>query len=148
MGRPLRMAPGNFVYHLLTHANDRLTLIAVVAFCQFLLAAAPFDNGGADHLQKRIESFKRAFEQQEFDTLLSMYAERSRSTKISSHSEWERLKAEWRVFVEQNHPISTIKGIAIEGDRAIVKKDASIQFLDGNREHTELFDLWIFENGD
>jgi hypothetical protein len=124
-------------------------LVAVVALlCPILLAAAPLENHKEDHLQKRIESFYRAFEKQEFDTALGMYSEKARSTVIPSQSERERLKVEWGLFVEQNHPIFTIKSITIEGARAIIKMDASIQLPNGNREFTELFDLWIFENGD
>jgi hypothetical protein len=123
-------------------------LVAVVALCPVLLATAPPENLEEGHLQKRIENFYRAFEEREFDTALAMYSEKAKSTVTPSHSERERLKAEWGLFVEQNHPISTIKSITIEGARAIIKMDASIQLPNGNREYTELFDLWIFENGD
>ena len=124
-------------------------LVAVVALlCPILLAAAPLENLEESHLQKRIESFYRAFEKQEFDTALVMYSEKSKSTMIPSHSERERLKVEWGLFVERSHPIFTIKSITIEGARAIVKNDASVQLSNGNRHHDTLFDLWIFENGD
>ena len=123
-------------------------LVAVVALCPVLLAAAPLENLEEGHLQKRIENFNRAFEEREFDTALAMYSEKSRSTMIPSHSERERLKVEWGLFVERNHPISTIKSITIKGTRAIIKMDASIQLPNGGREHEELYDLWIFENGD
>ena len=113
-----------------------------------LLAAAPLENVEEGHLQKRIENFNRAFEEREFDTVLAMYSEKSRSTMITSHSERERLKVEWGLFVERNHPISTIKSITIKDTRAIIKMDASIQLPNGGREHEELYDLWIFENGD
>jgi hypothetical protein len=77
-----------------------------------------------------------------------MYSETKKSTMIPSHSEREKLKAEWGLFVERNHPIFTIKSITIEGVRAIVKTGGSIQLPNGNREQAELYDLWVFENGD
>ena len=123
-------------------------LVAVAALCPILLAAAPIENLDENHLKRRIENFYRAFEEREFDTVLAMYSEKARSTVVPSHSERERLKVEWEIFVERNRPIQTIKSIAIEGVRAIVKNDASIQLPNGNRQHDELFDLWILENGD
>ncbi len=113
-----------------------------------LLAAAPLENLVEDHLRKRVESFYMAFEKQEFDMALGMYTEKARRRVIPSLSEEKRLKEEWRLFVEHNKPISTIKSITLEGARAIIKMDASIELPNGNREYTELFDLWIFENGD
>lgn len=123
-----------------------LLVVGMVLF-PALLAAAPVESLDEDHLRKRVEAFHQAFQTQEFDTALGMYTEKARQRVIPSLSEEKRLKEEWRIFVEQNHPISTIKGITLEGVRAIIKTDASIQLPNGNREHTELFDLWIFENG-
>jgi hypothetical protein len=123
-------------------------LIVGVTLFPVLLAAAPVESLDEDHLRKRVEAFNQAFETQEFDTALGMYTEKARQRVTPSLPEEKTLKEEWRVFVERSHPISTIKSITLEGARAIIKMDASIQLPNGTREHTELYDLWIVENGD
>ena len=124
-----------------------ISLIGLVILTGTLAAASP-PNLSEDHLRERIDKFHRAFKRGQVDVVIEMYSSKLRGDSIASPQEREKFKTELQLFIKQEKPILTIKSVDIRGARAIVKVNASIRLPDGSRENGDIYDLWIFENGD
>ena len=111
-----------------------------------LAAATPLTQE-EDHLRARIRAYYGAFEKGDLDAMIALDSQKTKTNPHISSEEQEKVKLEFHYFVTHENPRGRVKSISIEGKRAIVKMDVSVQLPDGSREHGEVFDLWVHENG-
>ena len=101
-----------------------------------------------DHLRMRIRAYYRALEKGDLDTMTGMVSQKGRDNSPVSPEEQSKMKRELEYFATHEKPRGRVKSLTIEGNRAMVKMDVSIQLPEGGRKHDEVYDLWVFENGD
>ena len=125
-----------------------LTSLVGVGILSSCLAVASQSSQSEDHLRERIVAYYQAVERGDLESTAMFGSQKSKATRPLSPKERERAEKEMKLFLQQEKLVYKISRIGIEGVRAVVKMEVSMQLPDGSIERGEVYDLWVLENGD